>query len=116
MGARAVIRFRCGDYVAGAVYLHWYGRPSEVHANMADFFGAVESQCDSDTRFDDPSYLAAKFVVWFSAKMARDPARPLRFLSIGLAPPDSTDSWTYDVECADRLTRPVVTEVKDDTA
>lgn len=84
MSTRCVINFcyERGKDVA-KIYRHWDGYPDSVLPDLDQFFCDVEAQTD-DTRFSDPSYLAAKYVVWQAGKNARDPKKPLDFLSVGV--------------------------------
>src|SRR5437660_923560 len=61
MGDRAVILFRQGTRDQAAVYLHRGG--SEVREILERFFRDEDANTFHDNRFDDPEYLAARFVV-----------------------------------------------------
>ncbi len=95
MGARLVVTFCDGNQKTPVahIYDHWAAdNKKDAQDVMEAFFAEVEKQC-SDTRFSDPSYLAAKFLVWrahgYAAteqKYSKEPdtAKPLNFLSLGI--------------------------------
>jgi hypothetical protein len=79
MGTPALIHFQDNGKTEAIVYRHWDGDDLEEDLNA--FLDEVEKQC-ADTRFDDPTYLAAKFVVWQAAQYTND--QPLNFLGVGI--------------------------------
>ena len=97
------------------VYRHCDSYPDGEHgvpASFQRFFQAVEDQCDGDTRYSDPCYLSAKFIVWQAGEFARDPEKPLAFLSLGVSAEDHGDiAYVYTVDCSklDAKGRPTVT-------
>jgi hypothetical protein len=106
MGTRCTINFtedqKDKRVTVATIYRHWDGDPKTMMEDLAKFFADVEEQCGRDTRFDDASYLAAKYVVWQAGKYTRDPERPLLFLGIGILDAGGTQSdleWIYDVAC-----------------
>lgn len=113
MSTRCVIEFTEGDDVVACIYRHSDGYPDGPHGvpdSLERFFAAVEEQCGGDNRYDDPCYLAARFVVWQAAQWSR--GGPLNFLSLGITP--SADShgdlaWVYRVDCDRGDARPKVT-------
>jgi hypothetical protein len=103
MSTRAIIRFGYGKGEPDAtIYRHCDGYPdgeNGVPAGLARFFADVKAQT-TDTRFADPAYLAAKYVVWQAGQNARDPAKPLDFLSVGVVNGSWADyAYAYDVNC-----------------
>ena len=90
MGDRTVVRFTMRDRqpdineVQAMIYLHWGGAPTYMKTVFESFFEDVAHQCGKDTRFNDPQYLAAKFVVWAAADNLDDPQRPLDFSGVGV--------------------------------
>jgi hypothetical protein len=101
MSTRCNIHFDAHGETYANVYRHSDGYPDGEHgvpAGLEQFFTAVETQT-SDTRFADPEYLAAKFVVWQSMQYA--PAgNPLDFISVGVTTGDAGDvAWIYTVDC-----------------
>jgi len=104
MSTRCNIHFgdrRDGVFVTEAnVYRHSDGYPDSQHgvpASLERFFAAVKEQT-SDTRFNDPSYLAAKFVVWQAGEYASN-GKPLDFLSVGIMARDAGDAaYIYEVD------------------
>lgn len=68
MSTRALVEFYAiGGGPVAVVYKHHDGRPDGPTGMLAlfdRFFAEVEEKCGADTRFHDPSYLAARFVFW----------------------------------------------------
>lgn len=104
MSTRCTINFCFPDgEVCAKVYRHTDGYPdgdSGVPADLARFFKAVQEQTD-DPRFGDPSYLAAKFVVWQANEHRRGASlTPLDFLGVGILMEDPGDiAYSYNVIC-----------------
>jgi hypothetical protein len=112
MSTRATVHFTYADEnkPTAIVYRHSDGYPEGLGKDLEKFFDAVEAQT-SDTRFDDPSYLAAKFVVWqadqYTVKYDRSSPEPketkgnmLDFLSVGIVMSDPGDiEYRYTVKC-----------------
>ena len=75
-------------------------RHSDGYPEGEEFFTEVEAQT-TDTRFNDPSYLAAKFVVWQAGQFAKHGSgQPLDFLSLGVTNKDAGDGeYVYTVIC-----------------
>jgi hypothetical protein len=112
MSTRANIHFNYpSGQIAANIYRHGDGYPDDDYGVLADldrFFTEVEAQTD-DTRFNDPSYLAAKFVVWQAGKNAKargfasaamkpGDGKLLNFLSVGIVMEDAGDSeFVYEV-------------------
>lgn len=108
------------------VYRHSDGYPDAVLPDLAEFFRAVREQCEGTmfgTRFNDPSYLAAKYVVWQARQNTRygqqienedgervygfnlepdDPRLdPLAFGNLGIITEDPGDiEHTYWIDCS----------------
>ena len=123
MSTRCVIKFGCkgddGKLASYAmVYQHSDGYPDGEHgvpAVLQRFFEAVEGDT-SDTRFGDPTYLAAKFIVWATqagrAQQAEFRKRigsasrdtkdgPLNFLGYGVTQQIPGDvAYVYFVDCS----------------
>lgn len=112
MSTRCNIHFtdKTGEIEAN-IYRHGDGYPDGVLPDLERFFAEVEAQT-KDTWFNDPSYLAAKFVVWQAGENARIAAfdymtgkqgevKPLDFLSVGIVSADAGDGeYVYTVECS----------------
>lgn len=114
MSTRCVINFTRGQSIAAKVYRHYDGYPDGaggVVSSLAKFFSDVEKQTH-DTRFNDPSYLAAKFVVWQANEYSqkRDSktgklkkGKMLDFLGIGIVMANAGDiEYEYFVDCSRR--------------
>lgn len=119
MSTRCVINFE-DSYGKAKIYRHSDGYPESAVGVLADldkFFAAVEDQT-GDTRFSDPSYLAAKFVVWQAGENAKigayhydrdkngelvrveDEVKPLAFLGVGILDTNPGDiEFEYTVHC-----------------
>jgi len=82
------------------VYRHMDGYPAGAGADIELFLD--EAQKLSDSRFGDPSYLAAKYVVWLARTFAPMPeSRPLDFLSVGVITHDPGDiAYRYTIVCS----------------
>ncbi len=114
------------------IYRHSDGYPEGHGLDLQKFFDDVEAQC-SDTRYSDPSYLAAKLVVWLADMFApysqpmdyskpwdKEEAKrklaaklqPLNFISVGVVSEDPGDiEYRYTVDCSNLGAdgRPIVT-------
>lgn len=115
MSTRAIVEFRDEHKARAAIYIHSDGYPDSQHGMIAGFHGffdAVEAETN-DTRFDDPEYLAAKYVVHKASLNARrydfktgewTPSKPLDFLGVGVVAPgtDYAQDYVYRIRC-DRL-------------
>ena len=99
MGTRCTINFNRGEEIHAKVYRHYDGYPEGVLPDLETFFSDVELQTQ-DTRFSDPSYLAAKYIDWQAAQNAEDKEFPLAFLSVGVVLSDPGDiEYTYTLQC-----------------
>lgn len=106
MSTRATVHFQYDGKTKAIVYRHRDGYPNGLGKTLQRFFDDV-SQLE-DTRFNDPTYLAAKFVVWQAARYCRSDDL-LNFLGIGIMLEDPGDiRYRYLLAC-DTGERPVVT-------
>lgn len=100
MSTRCVINFGFDKVPYAKVYRHSDGYPNGeygVFANLRKFFECVKEQT-KDTRFSDPSYLAAKFVVWQSGMKGLD------FLGVGVILENPSDiEYEYFVDCSKNI-------------
>jgi hypothetical protein len=111
---RATIHFCHGKETEAIVYSHFDG--DSLDEDLKEFFADVEKQAPKDTRFDDPTYLAARFVVWKAAnhvasskKHGYGSGNLVDFTGIGIYMTDPSDlscSWTVD--CGGKGKRPTV--------
>jgi hypothetical protein len=120
MSTRCTISFTDDTKPQATIYRHSDGYPdgeSGVISDLQRFFNAVKAQCTGTsygTRFDDPPYLAAKFVVWQAGENARNSyhsgdereriekgkSAPLAFGSLGIVTADWTDAqYKYVIHC-----------------
>lgn len=128
MSTRCCINFCEGKTIFAKVYRHSDGYPEGVKPDLQEFFETVEKQT-KDTRFDDPTYLAAKYVVWQAIQYAggykmigneftKVPASMdnyLDFLSVGVMLENPGDiEYEYFVNCGakDKNGRPTVKVTK----
>lgn len=102
MATRATIHFKYVDEEKSEaiVYRHWDGYPEGMGQDLYRFLEEVKNQC-ADTRFNDPPYLAAKYVVWQAGEYAKDKTKPLDFLSVGVVQEDPGDiEFRYTLHCS----------------
>lgn len=121
MSTRSTTHFiwRDAEKVEAIVYRHSDGYPKGAGTDIYKFFEDVKAQVShGDTRFEDPTYLAAKYVVWLARMFAstwvsRDEEnnvkpgfishaneRPMDFLSVGVCMSDPGDiEYRYIVDC-----------------
>lgn len=101
MSTRATVHFQSNGETQAIIYRHSDGYPEGLGVDLVQFFKDVQGQT-KDTRFDDPSYLAAKFVVWQASQYATN-GKPLDFLSVGVYLEDPGDiQYRYLVACDNR--------------
>jgi hypothetical protein len=101
MATRSNIHFVADGITYANLYIHYDSYPSNRVPELKEFFHAVKNQTN-DTRFNDPEYLAAKFVVWYSQTGLREgsPSPSLDFLGIGVCVEDHGDiDYIYEVHC-----------------
>lgn len=127
MSTRSTAHFKGygADEPVAIIYRHTDGYPDGAGTDIVKFFEQVEQQCEGTihgTRFGDPSYLAAKYVVFLSGIFAKYSAmgpagedgeiKPLNFGSVGVMDQDPGDiEYRYTVDCdnLDSIGRPTVT-------
>lgn len=120
MGTRAIIKFghSVDDVLVttATIYHHWDGYPesgSGILAKLDGFFAAVEEQCADDMygkRFEDPAYLAAKFIVYHVTECEPKSSNLLAFGGIGVVKDnqDYGQEYEYFLDCTGRDNRPAV--------
>jgi hypothetical protein len=122
MGTRCNIHFNDGETVCANIYRHYDGYPGKVVdgkeveggvlPDLLTFFTELLENV-RDHRFTDPTYLAAKFLVWQAKQNARvynvetgeyaDAPHYLEFLSVGITLHDAGDGeFIYELDCEDR--------------
>lgn len=101
MGTRSTTHFKYKDKTEAIIYRHWDGYPEGAGADILNFI----EECSklNDSRFNDPCYLAARYVVFLAKKFTRDYKEvngrleeienpsPLSFLSVGVVMADPGD-------------------------
>ena len=110
MSTRSTAHFKDNYGTVAIIYRHSDGYPSCAGREIKEFLEEV-SKLD-DTRFNDPAYLAAKYVVFLSAKFNVDydfgkdgytitrKDNPLDFLSVGILDKDPDDiEYRYHIVC-----------------
>ena len=122
MSTRSTTHFTYGKDVEAIVYRHSDGYPNGHGKDLLAFFIEV-AESTQDTRFGDPSYLAAKLVVWLAKQYARHydydgtgkgswvDSNYLDFLSVGVVQSDPGDiDYRYIVDSSQMVNgRPKVT-------
>lgn len=107
MSTRCMINFGSDGVTDARIYRHSDGYPEAVLPDLAEFFGEVRKQT-SDTRFGDPEYLAAKYVVWqanqntwhYKGAGRYEKGDPLDFISLGVTLEDHGDcEYIYTIRC-----------------
>jgi hypothetical protein len=110
MSTRSTTHFISGEHTAAIIYRHSDGYPEGHGKDLDRFFDDVEAQT-SDRRYTDPSYLAAKLVVWLAREFALSfdaergfvshaDTRPLDFISVGIVDSDPADiEYRYTIDC-----------------
>ncbi len=96
MSTPAIIKFGGSGIIVARIYRHWDGYPDIMLNDLQRFFQDVENQTN-DTRFNDPAYLAAKFVVWQALQNGSDLNKPLDFLSLGVVNEEYDGDYEYIV-------------------
>lgn len=99
MSTRCVINFHYASTEEPAeakVYKHDDGYPEALHPLFQEFFISYE-QAGGD-RFNDPSYLAAQFIIWRQLFLSRVSCGPEPYIRTGLGvivqdPPDIDYLW-----------------------
>lgn len=113
MSTRCVVNFCSGKNIIAKVYRHYDGYPNGdtgMIASLNQFFEDVKKETQ-DTRFTDPSYLAAKFVVWQANEYSRKPGS-LEFSGVGVVLQDPGDiEYIWFVNC-NNVSEPEVTYKK----
>lgn len=115
MSTRATVHFADADGTRAIVYRHSDGYPEGLGNDLQEFLADV-SKALNDTRFNDPSYLAAKWVVWDAERHCeyfhglKNGTSRLGFLGVGIVLKDPGDiEYRYTVLCTGRDTQPTVT-------
>jgi hypothetical protein len=103
MSTRSTTHFKEGEKLVAIVYRHLDGYPSRTGKDLLEFFKEVRDNV-TDTRFDDASYLAAKWCVYLGRKFAPNnpfwPIHYLDFVSVGILMADPPDiEYRYIVDC-----------------
>lgn len=109
MSTRATIHFhdKGSDEPEAIVYRHNDGYPEGLGLDLRRFIAEVRANV-KDSRFTDPSYLSAKWIVFDAAQHREcsskwnngNPVHDLDFLSIGVCSKDPGDiEYRYHVIC-----------------
>lgn len=114
MSTRCTTHFVYGNRLTAIVYRHSDGYPDGAGKDLLKFF----EECSKlqDSRFGDPSYLAAKYVVFLAQMFSVDyvydeelkkyneipKKNRLEFLSVGIVMEDPGDiDYRYVVDCSE---------------
>lgn len=109
MGTRSMTHFKSGKHVEARIYRHWDGYPEGAGADIKIFLDTIKKEL-KDTRFGDPGYLAAKYVVFLAdlfhgskggTNDGSENDSKFNFLSVGIA--DGQDyggiEYIYEIDC-----------------
>ena len=113
MSTRATVHF-CNiiddkPVTSAIVYKHEDGDPSGLGEDLKEFLKEVKDNV-KDNRFDDPNYLAAKFVVW-QANKCHYSGHVLNFLGVGVCQEDPGDiEYRYKILCKNYEIPEIITE------
>lgn len=100
MSTRCTTHFRDSGSDVAIVYRHGDGYPDGHGADLLRFLKECAELRDS--RFNDPSYLAAKLVVWLANEFRAGGTTLLDFLSVGIVMSDPEDiEYMYTVDCGE---------------
>lgn len=104
MSTRSNVQFQAYGRTVANIYVHSDGYPDYSVPRIYRFFNTVQEQCERPygTRFTDPSYLAAKFVVFLAVYEFGEYGGEsvLAFGSVGIMEDDAGDGeYTYFVDC-----------------
>ncbi len=108
MSTRATIHFLNDGSEApeAIIYRHNDGYPEGLGSDLLQFCNELQANLN-DTRFGDPAYLAARWIVWDAAnhqatvRSDKDPHR-CDFLGVGVVKKDPCDiEYRYRVFCRD---------------
>ena len=107
MSTRSTTHFQRDGITEAIVYRHSDGYPDGHGTDLLNFFKLLKKTLP-DNRFNDPSYLAAKVVVWLSEQFNIDyitdkpKANRYDFLSVGVVMEDPGDiEYRYEVNCSE---------------
>lgn len=89
------------DRVVAMVYKHWDGYPESIIPLLQDFFAELDTHVQ-DRRYNDPSYLAAKLVVYLADRTRDSNDHKLEFLDVGVVMEAPSDvEYRYEILCYD---------------
>jgi hypothetical protein len=128
MSTRAVVNFyetwNGGEkHLRAKIYRHGDGNPDGLGKDLREFLKIVKKTL-KDTRFNDASYLAAKWVVHDAERMAKyrtfdytsgerlPVTNPLDFLSVGIIMENPGDiDYEYDVVCEGGIEKEIMPKI-----
>lgn len=97
MSTRSTTHFTHNADTVAIIYRHMDGYPEGAGVDLLQFLNRCKGL--SDSRLTDPSYLAAKYVVFLAEMFCRTEDR-LDFLSVGVVAEDPCDiEYRYVVNC-----------------
>lgn len=87
---------------AATIYKHYDGYPQGIVELLDGGFKAIASQT-ADTRATDPTYFAAKLLVYIAGTCGKDVGNPLNFLGVGITAPgeEHGQDYEYFLDCQD---------------
>lgn len=108
MSTRCQVAFkRFGKDYSALIYRHSDGYPEVAGVDLHNFLDScadLKLRSWSGSRFNDPEYLAAKYVVWLAEQFRFDQTRkhPLDFLCVGVCKEMHWDiDYLYEIVCTE---------------
>lgn len=84
--------------INASVYRNSDGHPDVAGIDIRRFLREVDENL-KDKRFNDPEYLAAKYVVWLAKNATQPDTHYLDFLGVGVSPDEEDVEFVYTVHC-----------------
>ncbi len=98
MSTSSTIHFVRDGLPLAIVYRHCDGYPSGAGTDLLRFISEIEHNA-VDQRFDDPVFLAARYVVWLA--QSAPVSCPFDFFGVGVVTSDPGDiAYRYVVDCS----------------
>jgi len=87
--------------IKATIYKHYDGDPHTIFQDFQNFFNA--SKTLKDSRFNDPNYLAARYVVWLANQFSE--TSPIDFLGVGICITQPYGiQYQYFIDCSTAFT------------
>jgi hypothetical protein len=92
----ALCNFVWGDTTVASVYVHDGGGPDHLGCEILDFLYSLEKSVDP--RYDDPEYLAAKFIVFLADRRVSG-SKKTDVTGVGATRNEYDTEWKYYFNC-----------------